>query len=109
MAKNNETSNKPKQSFADILDAFEKMEKESKNQKKSTGQEWRYKKTEPVKKTQEAKEAALAEKKQAEKKDTSKEKIDPMTLWLRRYGVVDKDAEEEKIQQKPLIFLIADV
>lgn len=100
MAKNNETNNKPKQSFADILEAFEKMEKESKNQKKSTGQEWRYKKTEPVKKTQEAIEAALAEKKQAEKKDTSQEKIDPMTLWLRRYGVVDKDAEEEKIQQK---------
>ena len=74
MAKNNETSNKPKQSFADILDAFEKMEKESKNQKKSTGPEWRYKKTEPVKKTQEAKEAALAEKKQAKKKRYIKRK-----------------------------------
>ena len=28
------------------------------------------------------------------------EKINPMTMWLRRYGVVDKDAEEEKIQAK---------
>ena len=75
------------------------MEKEAKNQKKSTGQEWRYKKTEPVKKTLEAQEKALSEKKQAEKqaKEASKEKIDPMTLWLRRYGVVDKDAEEEKV------------
>ena len=58
--------NQKKQSFGDILAAFEKMEKEAKTEKKSTGQEWRYKKTEPVKKTQEAKEAALAEKKQAE-------------------------------------------
>ena len=93
---------KPKQSFADILDAFEKMEKEAKTQKKSTGQEWRYKKTEPVKKTLEAQEKALQEKKLQQKKaeEASKQKIDPMTLWLRRYGVVDKDAEEEKIQQK---------
>ena len=97
MAKNNETSNKPKQSFADILDAFEKMEKESKNQKKSTGQEWRYKKTEPTKKTLEKIEAEKQEKAKLEK---PKEQIDPMTLWLRRYGVVDKDAEEEKLQQK---------
>lgn len=94
-------ANKKKQSFQDILDTFEKMEKEGKTQKKSTGQEWRNKKTEPVKKTQEAKEAALAEKQQTQKKAKSSEtKIDPMTLWLRRYGVVDKDAEEEKLQEK---------
>ena len=94
----NEQNSKTKQSFADILDAFEKMEKEAKNQKKSTGQEWRYKKTEPVKKSLEPQEKALAEKKQA--KEASREKIDPMTLWLRRYGVVDKDAEEEKLKEK---------
>ena len=41
-----------KQSFGDILDAFEKMEKEGKTQKKSTGQEWRYKKKEPTKTTE---------------------------------------------------------
>ena len=98
----NEQNSKQKQSFGDILEAFEKMEKEAKNQKKSTGQEWRYKKTEPVKKTLEAQEKALSEKKQAEKqaKEASREKIDPMTLWLRRYGVVDKDAEEEKLKEK---------
>lgn len=89
--------NQNKQSFGDILAAFEKMEKEAKNQKKSTGQEWRYKKTEPTKKTLEKIEAEKQEKAKVEK---PKEQIDPMTLWLRRYGVVDKDAEEEKLQQK---------
>ena len=94
--------NSQKQSFADILDAFEKMEKKAKTQNKSTGQEWRYKKTEPVRKTLEVQEKALQEKKLQQKKaeEAAKQKIDPMTLWLRRYGVVDKDAEEEKIQQK---------
>ena len=89
--------NQNQQSFGDILAAFEKMEKEAKNQKKSTGQEWRYKKTEPTKKTLEKIEAEKQEKAKVEK---PKEQIDPMTLWLRRYGVVDKDAEEEKLQQK---------
>ena len=56
----NQTSQK--QSFADILDAFEKMEKKAKTQNKSTGQEWRYKKTEPVRKTLEVQEKALQEK-----------------------------------------------
>lgn len=89
--------NQKKQSFGDILSAFEKMEKEAKIEKKSTGQEWRYKKTEPTKKTLEKIEAEKQEKAKVEK---PKEQIDPMTLWLRRYGVVDKDAEEEKLQQK---------
>lgn len=89
--------NQKKQSFGDILVAFEKMEKEAKIEKKSTGQEWRYKKTEPTKKTLEKIEAEKQEKAKVEK---PKEQIDPMTLWLRRYGVVDKDAEEEKLQQK---------
>lgn len=89
--------NQKKQSFGDILAAFEKMEKEAKTEKKSTGQEWRYKKTEPTKKTLEKIEAEKQEKAKVEK---PKEQIDPMTLWLRRYGVVDKDAEEEKLQQK---------
>ena len=73
------------------------MKKEAKTEKKSTGQEWRYKKTEPTKKTLEKIEAEKQEKAKVEK---PKEQIDPMTLWLRRYGVVDKDAEEEKLQQK---------
>ena len=94
--------NQKKQSFGDILVAFEKMEKEAKIEKKSTGQEWRYKKTEPTKKTLEKIEAEKQEKAKGEKPkvEKPKEQIDPMTLWLRRYGVVDKDAEEEKLQQK---------
>ena len=94
--------NQKKQSFGDILAAFEKMEKEAKTEKKSTGQEWRYKKTEPTKKTLEKIEAEKQEKAKGEKPkvEKPKEQIDPMTLWLRRYGVVDKDAEEEKLQQK---------
>ncbi|MEE0999284.1 MAG: Smr/MutS family protein [Treponemataceae bacterium] len=95
-----------KQSFADILDAFEKMEKESKSKakNKSSGQEWRYKKTEPTKVTLERKFSEENKLKQEETKNQQKkekiEKINPMTMWLRRYGVVDKDAEEEKIQAK---------
>lgn len=95
-----------KQSFADILDAFEKMEKESKSKakNKSSGQEWRYKKTEPTKMTLERKFSEENKLKQEETKNQQKkekiEKINPMTMWLRRYGVVDKDAEEEKIQAK---------
>ena len=69
MAKENDKKQtSQKQSFADILDAFEKMEKKAKTQNKSTGQEWRYKKTEPVKKTLEAQEKALQEKKLQQKK-----------------------------------------
>ena len=95
-----------KQSFADILDAFEKMEKESKSKakNKSSGQEWRYKKTEPTKVTLERKFSEENKLKREETKNQQKkekiEKINPMTMWLRRYGVVDKDAEEEKIQAK---------
>lgn len=95
-----------KQSFADILDAFEKMEKESKSKakNKSSGQEWRYKKTEPTKVTLERKFSEENKLKQEETKNQQKkekiEKINPMTMWLRRYGIVDKDAEEEKIQAK---------
>ena len=89
--------NQKKQSFGDILAAIEKRKKEAKIEKKTTGQEWRYKKTEPTKKTLEKIEAEKQEKAKVEK---PKEQIDPMTLWLRRYGVVDKDAEEEKLQQK---------
>lgn len=95
-----------KQSFADILDAFEKMEKETKSKakNKSSGQEWRYKKTEPTKVTLERKFSEENKLKQEETKNQQKkettEKINPMTMWLRRYGVVDKDAEEEKIQAK---------
>lgn len=95
-----------KQSFADILDVFEKMEKESKSKakNKSSGQEWRYKKTEPTKVTLERKFSEENKLKQEETKNQQKkekiEKINPMTMWLRRYGVVDKDAEEEKIQAK---------
>lgn len=87
--------NKKQQSFGDILDAFEKMEKENKNQNKSTGQEWRYKKKCPTSKTI-AQNQPTQEKK--DKKPCDKG-INPMTLWLRRYGIVDKDAEEEKIKE----------
>ena len=89
-----------KQSFADILEAFEKMEKEGKTQKKSTGQEWRYKKKEPTKTTEKIENEKKQRGQAQRKEDVSKQKIDPMTLWLRRYGVVDKDAEEEKQKQR---------
>lgn len=86
--------------FGDILAAFEKMEKENKTQKKSTGQEWRNKKTEPVVKT--AERTAESQQKNAKvlQKQAEKPKIDIMTLALRRYGVFDKDAENQKKEEE---------
>ncbi len=88
--------------FGDILNAWEESEKKAKKSApKSNGSEWRNKKTEPDSvSAAESAEKAAAEKKSGNRSGESaraKPAVDPMTLWLRRYGVVDKDAEEEKI------------
>ncbi|MCQ2612612.1 MAG: Smr/MutS family protein [Treponemataceae bacterium] len=88
--------------FGDILNAWEESEKKAKkNTQKSNGSEWRNKKTEPdsVSASGSGKKAGTEKSKEIHSEGAAKAKpaVDPMTLWLRRYGVVDKDAEEEKI------------
>lgn len=79
--------------FGDILDSWEKEQKESsKKTSRSTGQEWRNKKLQPEK-TARAEKPTVAQ--IMKKKGPS---IDPMTEWMRRYGVVDKDAAAEKAE-----------
>ncbi|MCR4938635.1 MAG: Smr/MutS family protein [Treponemataceae bacterium] len=85
--------------FGDILDAWE-QEQKSAGQKsvKSTGQEWRSKKTEPVGKKEKESDPELVKKPRGISQD--KERVNPMTEWLRRYGVVDKDAAAEEAAEK---------
>lgn len=37
---------------------------------------------------------------QAEKQADNQKRVNPMDMWLRRYGVVDKDAEFDRIEEK---------
>lgn len=81
--------------FGDILDSWEKEQKGSNNTKnKTTGQEWRNKKTEPQKKS-----ASNTKIQEDEIRLQNKQQINPMEMWLRRYGVVDKDKIEEKAKE----------
>jgi len=100
--------------FGDILDAWEQEQKDaSKKIPKSTGQEWRNKKTQPDSVSNGSGMNGFGTKSSSGKTDGSRntakasggaktanannnERINPMTEWLRRYGVVDKDAVAEK-------------
>jgi len=91
--------------FGDILDAWEKEQKSAeKKGAKSTGQEWRNKKTAPDAVRKEASDSSNAKDYEAhtERKAQQQNKthVDPMTEWMRRYGVVDKDAAAEKAAEK---------
>jgi len=93
--------------FGDILDAWEQEQKSAdKKGAKSTGQEWRNKKTAPDSVRKDAvgsdnvkKSAANPERKTQPQNSVH---VNPMTEWLRRYGVVDKDAAAEKAAEKEL-------
>ncbi len=82
--------------FGDILNSWEAEEKarQKAGAKKSNGSEWRNKNPNAP-----DKKAVPAPEKAAPKK-TAAPKIDPMTYWMRQYGVVDKDAQEEQRQQR---------
>ncbi|MBO4508825.1 MAG: Smr/MutS family protein [Spirochaetaceae bacterium] len=94
--------------FGDILDAWEQEQKDaSKKTSKSTGQEWRNKKTQPDSAANESGSKssgvktdgagpASVKKNVKSGGNTNDTRINPMTEWLRRYGVVDKDAVAEK-------------
>ncbi len=92
--------------FGDILDAWEQEQKNgSKKAPKSTGQEWRNKKTEPDSASNSAPKTSGASSSNVKKaggagKNTGDSRINPMTEWLRRYGVVDKDAVAEKAMEQ---------
>ena len=94
--------------FGDILDAWEQEQKDaSKKTPKSTGQEWRNKKAQPDSAVSDSSSKSSGGKSDGAvpsgvKKtgkasgNTNENRINPMTEWLRRYGVVDKDAVAEK-------------
>ena len=114
--------------FGDVLDAWEQEQKNAtKKAPKSTGQEWRNKKAQPdsaangsdakspggkadgsrnAAKTSGAKascgtsdtQSASASRQKAA--NSANDRINPMTEWLRRYGVVDKDAVAEKAAEQ---------
>lgn len=84
--------------FGDILENWEKQKKSVKTDKTSSlpqdGQAWRYKKTEPDKKQDVSSMSERSE-------EDSRPKRNPMSVWLQRYGVIDKDKQlEDKLQQE---------
>ena len=103
--------------FGDILDAWEQEQKgASKKTPKSTGQEWRNKKTQPDSAANDSGTKSSGGKAESARNSAkssggaktapsgatkagganNSDRINPMTEWLRRYGVVDKDAVAEK-------------
>ena len=100
--------------FGDILNNWEEEEKrrakEAKEGKKpegipQNGQAWRNKKTEPGKrpvfKDDIVEITTYDENARREAKKRKQEtQINPMELWLRRYGVMDKDAQSEEYEAK---------
>ena len=91
--------------FGDILDQWDQFQKaEVKKQKESSKNQVSHKKANAP--TKEEKEALRLQKEEESRRaeakagyDWEKErenKINPMELWLRRYGVVDKDSISEK-------------
>ncbi len=82
--------------FGDILDSWEAEEKNRKTtSKKTNGSEWRNKNPNAPQKKAAPTEAPVT------KQKPSAPKVDPMTWWMRQYGVVDKDAQEEdRIQRE---------
>ncbi len=83
--------------FGDILNSWEAEQKsQSTDKKKTNGSEWRNKN--PNAPTHKEKVSSIVPE---QRKKAVQPKIDPMTLWMRQYGVIDKDAqEEERIQRE---------
>lgn len=108
--------------FGDILDAWdeeqEAQKKKAKEATKSTGGEWRTKGQKAAVKASSAPDAAdtagvsgkktgaswqdiaLGNPIKADPLKTGASKVNPMTEWLRRYGVVDKDAVKEEARRQ---------
>lgn len=86
--------------FGDILDQWEKSSKEKPvKQKAATGQEWRNKKMNAPEKEeviQGKQKVTVKEEMENDRKKT----VNSMEMWLRRYGVVDKDALTEKMKRE---------
>lgn len=107
--------------FGDILDAWDEEQKAQKKKAreatKSTGGEWRTKGQKASLKAQSASEETVSGKRagvswqdiamgnplKADPLKTASAKVNPMTEWMRRYGVVDKDAvKEETMRQEAM-------
>lgn len=108
--------------FGDILDAWDEeqkaQQKKAKDATKSTGGEWRTKGQKAARKTQTSPDAAgvsgrksgvswqdvaLGNPLKADPLKTGTSSVNPMTEWMRRYGVVDKDAvKEETLRQEAM-------
>lgn len=104
--------------FGDILDAWDEEQKvQKKKQKeatKSTGGEWRTKGQRAAKAQTAVTGAGTSEKRsgaswqdvalgnplKADPLKSASSKVNPMTEWMRRYGVVDKDAEKEEARRE---------
>ena len=96
--------------FGDILLDWEKQKKSGAPEKKSVlpqdGQAWRYKKTEAAKKknTSEAAPVVSSLPESASKNSMSERPVrNPMSVWLQRYGVEDKDKQLELAREKEAI------
>lgn len=105
--------------FGDILDAWDAEQKDQKKKakeaQKSTGGEWRTKGQKAASKAQSAatggsapakrsspswQDVALGNPLKADPLKSAASKVNPMTEWMRRYGVVDKDAEKEEARRE---------
>ena len=105
--------------FGDILDAWDDEQKAQKKKQKeatrSTGGEWRTKGQKAAAKTQPAsgegsaparrsgaswQDIALGNPLKADPLKAGASKVNPMNEWMRRYGVVDKDAVREEARRE---------
>ncbi|MBR4374602.1 MAG: Smr/MutS family protein [Treponema sp.] len=87
--------------FGSILDAWDVQQSEQAKKEKAKKASQQVSRKKPNAPTQEEKLAA-AERKTFEQimEEDSKKRINPMELWLRRYGTVDKDAEAAEFAEK---------
>lgn len=83
--------------FEDILNQWEEQQKHPpKSNVPQDGQAWRNKKLCPDSVLKKEKEQNLVK----NSRPKEQKKVNPMEIYLRQYGVVDKDAIEEKYQQE---------
>ena len=85
--------------MGDILNQWDNMQKaEAKKQRESGKNQVSHKKANAP--TKEEKERALEKDFEAQMEKENSKEINPMEMWLRRYGVIDKDKMAEEAEER---------
>lgn len=86
--------------FGDILGQWDLQQKEQKKQAKSPQQQVSHKRANaPTKEEKELAQAGYKNTARGQMEEDAKKQINPMELWLRRYGTTDKDKLAEQSEQ----------